>query len=61
MTVICGLVPLLGFTIIRLADRRDLFKNSNLVKSGNCNDSAQQLREDRAREREREFRSGIVS
>jgi hypothetical protein len=53
MTVTCGLVPLLGVTIIRLADRRDMFKNSNLVKGGKCNDSAQQLRRDRERERER--------
>jgi hypothetical protein len=37
-----------------LADRRDLFKNSNLVKGGNCNDSAQQLRGDGDRETEKE-------
>jgi len=54
MTVICGLVPLLMVKIIRLADRRDLFENSNLVKGGNCNDSAQQLRGDRDRQTERD-------
>jgi len=54
MTVTFGLVPLLGVTIIRLADRRDMFKNSNLVKGGKCNDFAQQLRGDKERERERE-------
>jgi hypothetical protein len=63
MTFICGLVPLLGVTIIHLADRRDLFENSNLVKGGNCKDSAQQLRGDRDRQkdRERQFRLCIVS
>jgi hypothetical protein len=61
MTVTCGLVPLFGVTIIRLADKRDVFKNSDLVKGGKCNDSAQQLRGGRERERERLFRSGIVS
>jgi hypothetical protein len=52
MTVICDLVPLLGVTIIRLADMRDMFKNGNLVKGGKCNDSAQQLIGDRDRDRE---------
>ena len=37
VSVICGLVPLVGVTIMRLADRTDLFKNSKLVQGGNCN------------------------
>jgi hypothetical protein len=60
MTVICGLVPLLGVKILRLADRKDLFKNSNLVKGGICNDSAQQLRQDRDRQTDRDRERGRV-
>ena len=34
MTVICGLIPLLGVKIIHLADGTNLFKASNLVWGG---------------------------
>jgi hypothetical protein len=60
MTVISGVTPLLGYKIIHLADKTDLFKASSIVTIGEETVTGQYGSLARQRQRGRQFSSNKV-